>query len=220
MALLEENVKQQVREMFRKLQEPVKIVVFTQESLLTLPTPECPSCKDNRLLMGEIASLSDKISITVYDYMKDKDKAEQYKVDKIPATIIEGKKDFGIRFFGLPAGYEFPALLNAIKAVSSNSSELSDVTKEKLKTLVKPVHIQVFVTLTCPYCSSAVAMGHRMALESDLVRADMINAQDFPQLTQKYSVNAVPKVIVNENVQFEGALPEDQYLQKVVEAAV
>ena len=80
--------------------------------------------------------------------MKDKDKVEHYKIDKIPATIVEGEKDYGIRLYGVPAGYEFSALLNAIKIVSSNNSELSDKTKEKLKTLLKPAHIQVFVTLT------------------------------------------------------------------------
>ncbi len=148
MAILEENIKTQVKEIFNDLKAPVNIIVFTQETLLTTPTSECPTCKDNQLLMQEVASLSDKIDLQVYDLQKDKDKVEKYKVDKIPATIIEGVKDFGIRIFGMPAGYEFPTLLNAIKIVSTSDSGLSNETKEKLKVLNKPVHIQVFVTLT------------------------------------------------------------------------
>ncbi len=62
-------------------------------------------------------------------------------------------------------------------------------------------------------------MGHRMALESDYIRADMINAQEFPLLAKKYKVFAVPKVVVNETIQFEGALPEDAFLKKVIDAA-
>lgn len=150
--------------------------------------------------------------------MKDKDKAEQYKIDKIPATIVLGQKDHGIRLYGMPTGYEFPTLLNAIKMVSTVNSELSNETKEKLTILSKPVHIQVFVTLTCPYCSSAVVTAHRIALENDNVKADMVNAQEFPQLTQKYNVFSVPKIVINETTQFEGSLPENAFVQKIVES--
>jgi len=218
MALLENKVKEQVKEVFKNLKEPVKLIVFTQESLLTIPDQDCKTCKDNRLLIEEVAGLSDKISFEIYDFVKDKDKVEFYKVDKIPATLIIGQKDYGIRLYGLPAGYEFATLLNAIKLVSNGESGLLNETREKLKALSKPIHIQVFVTLTCPYCPMAAETGYKMALENDLIKADAINAQEFPQLTQKYSVLAVPKVVINDTVQFEGALPEDAYLAKILEA--
>jgi len=218
MPVLEEKVKEEVKGMFKDLKEPVKLIVFTQDGLIKVPGIECEKCKNNRMLMEEIASLSDKISIEVYDFVKDKDKAEQYKIDKIPATIVLGQKDHGIRLYGMPTGYEFPTLLNAIKMVSASNSELSNETKEKLITLSKPVHIQVFVTLTCPYCSSAVVTAHRMALENDNVTADMVNAQEFPQLAQKYNVFSVPKIVINETTQFEGSLPENTFLEKVLES--
>lgn len=148
MPVLEEKVKEQVKDVVKDLKGTVKLIIFTQEGLIKIPGRECPTCKDNQLLMEEVASLSDKISVEVYDFIKDKDKVEHYKIDKIPATIVESEKDYGIRLYGMPVGYEFSALLNAIKIVSSNNSELSDKTKEKLKTLLKPAHIQVFVTLT------------------------------------------------------------------------
>lgn len=218
MPVLDEKIKEDVKGMFKDLKEQVKLIVFTQDGLIKVPGIECETCKDNRMLMEEIASLSDKISIEVYDFVKDKDKAEQYKIDKIPATIVLGQKDHGIRLYGMPTGYEFPTLLNAIKMVSTANSELSNETKEKLTTLSKPVHIQVFVTLTCPYCSSAVVTAHQMALENDNVKADMVNAQEFPQLAQKYNVFSVPKIVINETTQFEGSLPENAFVQKIVES--
>jgi glutaredoxin-like protein len=218
MGLLDENVKNELKEVFKNLKDSVKLIVFTQESSLTLPESDCPTCKDNRLLMEEVASLSDKIALEVYDFLKDKDKIKQYNVDKVPIIIVEGQKDIGIRIYGVPAGYEFPTLLNAIKIVSQANSELSDQSKKKLKELSKPVHIQVFVTLTCPYCASAATMSHKMALESDSIKADVINAQEFPQLAQKYNVFAVPKIVINETTQFEGSLPEDAFVQKVIES--
>lgn len=217
MSLLDAKIKEQVQEMFKGLVNPVKIVVFTQDSLISIPGLECETCKDNRLLMEEIASLSDKISIEVYDFVKDKEKVAEYKIDKIPATVIRGENDYGIKIYGMPVGYEFPTLLSAIRNVSTLSSELSDASKDKIKAATKPIHIQVFVTVTCPYCASAASLAHRLALESDMISADVVNAQEFPQLGQRYNVFAVPKTVVNETVHFEGALPEEQFVQKVME---
>lgn len=215
--MLEEKIKEQVREMFKELKDPVKLIVFTQDSSITLPGRECETCKDNRLLMEEVAGLSDKISIEVYDFMKDKSKVEEYNIDKIPATVVQADKDAGIRIYGLPAGYEFPTLLSAIKTVSTADAGLSDRSKDKIGTLTKPVHIQVFVTLTCPYCASAASMAHRLAIQSDLIKGDVVNAQEFPLVGQRYNVLAVPKVVVNETIHFEGALPEDGFVDKVME---
>ncbi|KPK64795.1 hypothetical protein AMJ83_01015 [candidate division WOR_3 bacterium SM23_42] len=217
MSILDDKVKEQVIEMFKDLREPVKLVVFTQDSLISIPGLECETCKDNRLLMEEVAALSDKISVEIYDFMKDKERVEEYKIDKIPATVVQGNKDSGIRIYGMPAGYEFPTLLNAIKLVSTANSGLSAESKEKLKDLSNQIHIQVFVTLTCPYCASAATLAHKLAYESSQIRADVVNAQEFPQLAQRYNVFAVPKTVINETVHFEGALREEGFLEKTME---
>lgn len=211
MVILNENIKNQVKEIFKKLKDPVKLTVFTQKI-------ECPSCEDNRILMEEISSLSDKMDIDVFNFVIDKERAEHFNIDKIPATILSGVKDHGIRFFGIPGGYEFTSFINSIKIVSIGETTLSAETKEQLKTLTNSVHIQVFVTLTCPYCSKAVQMAHEMAIESDLITSDMIDASVFPHLANRYSVFAVPKVVINEKIQFEGALPESEFLKYVMQS--
>ena len=217
MTILDPKIREQVQEMFKDLVNPVKLVVFTQDSLISIPGLECETCKDNRLLMEEVAALSDKITIEVFDFVKDKEKVAEYKIDKIPATVICGDKDYGIRIYGMPAGYEFPTLLSAIRNVSTLNSELTDVSKDTIRGATRPIHIQVFVTVTCPYCASAASLAHRLALENDMISADVVNAQEFPQLGQRYNVFAVPKTVVNEMIHFEGALPEEQFVQKVME---
>lgn len=86
----------------------------------------------------------------MYNFTLDKNRVEEYKVDKIPAMVVcDGTgKDYGIRFYGIPAGYEFTSLIEAIRNVSSGESGLTEKSKQELKKLNKPVHIQVFVTLT------------------------------------------------------------------------
>lgn len=141
MALLKKRDKKAVQKEFERLAEPVKLIYFTQEM-------ECQFCEQTHELLEEVAELSDKISLEVYDFVNDKDKALQYRVDKIPATIVEGKKDHGIRFFGVPSGYEFSTLLGSILEVSNQESGLSDKTKAFIKNINTPIHIQVFVTPT------------------------------------------------------------------------
>jgi alkyl hydroperoxide reductase subunit AhpF len=73
---------------------------------------------------------------------------EAFGVDKIPATVVMGERDYGIRFYGIPSGYEFASLVEAIVAVSQRDSGLSPETREKLRRVNAPVHIQVLVTPT------------------------------------------------------------------------
>jgi len=208
----EAHKKRLQEELAVKLQNPVRLVVFTQEY-------ECLYCLQTRGLVEELASLSDKIDVEVYDFAVDADKAKAYGVDKVPAVAIVGERDFGLRFYGLPYGYEFGTLLEGIIAVSRGKADISEEIKERLKSVKVPVHIQVFVTLTCPYCPSVASLAYKFAVESDFVRADVIDVSEFPHVGHKYAVMGVPKTVINEKVEFVGAVPEDIFLEHVLLAA-
>ncbi len=216
MSMLDESTKKQVKDFFNDLKNDVKIVVFTDNSKIITPGEECPNCEKNVTLMKEISELSDKIKLEINDFKKDEETARRYGVDKIPATVITDNGRKGIRFFGIPAGHEFSTLISIIKNVSENNSELSEESKSALDKLAKPVHIQVFVTLSCPYCAPVASLAYRFTLYSNLITADIINAQEFPETAQKYNVFAVPKIIINETMQFEGAIPENDFVNKIL----
>jgi glutaredoxin-like protein len=211
MGLLSDEVLQQVRALFEGLTGQVKLLVFTQNA-------DCKTCEDNRSLMAEVATTSDKIGVEVYDYVSDSDKADAYGIDKIPATIVTGEKDYGVRFYGIPSGHEFLSLLEAIKLVSWGDAMLSAPTREQLKSLSQPVHIQVFVTPLCPYCMSVVQTAHKMAIASELITADMVEASEFPALAQHYDIFYVPKTVINETTEFIGEVSESEFLEHVMQA--
>lgn len=215
MALLKEEDRQHLIEHFKGLETPVKLVVFTQEM-------ECQYCKETRMIAEELADLSDRISLEVYDFVNDGEIAEQYNIDKIPATVVmqggNNPKDYGIRYFGIPSGYEFSSLIEDIIMVSSGESGLSTASKDILAKLDQPVHLQVFVTPTCPYCPQAVRLAHQLAFESEWVRGDMVEAIEFPHLSMKYQVQGVPRTVINETVHQEGAAPEAMLLAKLQQA--
>ncbi len=61
-------------------------------------------------------------------------------------------------------------------------------------------------------------LAHQMAIASPMVKADMVEAQEFPQLSVKYQVMGVPRTVINETVHIEGAAPEPMVLDKLQEA--
>lgn len=211
MPLLNEEIREQVKQQLAGLPRPVRLVMFTQEF-------ECQYCAETRQLVEEVATLSDQLKAEIYDFVGDEEVVNEYGVDKIPAIAVIGEQDYGVRFYGIPSGYEFTSLLEAIQAVASGKPELSEETQAYLSGLNQPVHMQVFVTPTCPYCPQAVVLAHQMALASPMVRADMVEAQEFPYLTTKYQVMGVPRTVVNESTHIEGAAPEKMVLDKLQEA--
>jgi glutaredoxin-like protein len=140
-AIISENDKEIIKKELAGLTGPVKLINFTQEM-------ECQYCRETNLLLQEIAELSDKITTETYNFVTDAEMTSKYKIDKIPATVIMGGEDKGIRFYGIPSGYEFVTLLDTIKMVSAGDSGLDLKTKELLGQLKKPVHLQVFITPT------------------------------------------------------------------------
>ncbi|MDY7076267.1 MAG: thioredoxin family protein [Chloroflexota bacterium] len=211
MPILNDEIAEQVKQEFADLAGPVRLVMFTQEF-------ECQFCTETRQLVEEISQLSDQLAAEVYDFATDGEKAEELGIDKIPAIAIIGAEDYGVRFYGIPSGYEFTSLIHAIQAVSAGKAELSGEGIQTLVGLTEPVHIQVFVTPTCPYCTQSVILAHQMAIASSMVRADMVEATEFPHLSTKYQVMGVPRTVINETIHIEGAAPEAMVLEKVREA--
>jgi glutaredoxin-like protein len=215
MALLKEEDRQHLIKEFEALRDPVKLVMFTQEI-------ECQYCRESRMIAEEVSELSEAISLEVYNFVTDKEVAEEYNIDKIPAIVMmrggDEPKDYGIRYYGIPSGYEFSSLIEDVMMISQGESGLSEATKALVAGLTEPVHMQVFVTPTCPYCPRAVRLAHQLALESDLIRADMVEAIEFPHLSMKYQVQGVPRTVINETVHVEGAVPEPMLMARFKEA--
>jgi glutaredoxin-like protein len=214
--MLNKNIQAQVRKEFENLDAPVKLLVFTQSF-------ECQYCEETRQLAEEVAALAPQLSVQVYDLVADKAIADAYGIDKLPAVaLVRGGKeerDYGIRFYGIPSGYEFTTLIQDIVMISRGESGLSEGTMSQLATLTESVHLQVFVTPTCPYCPQAVHLAHQMAMASDKIQADMVEAIEFPHLSNKYNVMGVPRTVINETGFVEGAVPEVALLMKLMQTA-
>ena len=142
MPILNERDQEAVRQEFQRIQGPVRLVVFSQELVAG------DLCRQNEQLVREVAELDDRITVEVLNPAIDRERAEAYGVDQVPAIVVEGTRDYGIRFFGIPSGYEFSNLIDSIIVASSGEPALSPETQSALAELAGDVHIKVFSTPT------------------------------------------------------------------------
>jgi glutaredoxin-like protein len=144
--LLNEQIVNQVSGIFSDLKEPVAILLFTTSE-------NCEVCDDTRQLLEEVVAINEKLNLTIYDLEADSHVVNYYRVDKSPGIVIAARNDeqiidYGIQYSGIPSGHEFSTLIQDIVLVSGRDSGLGTETREYLKSLEKPLHLQVFVTPT------------------------------------------------------------------------
>jgi len=195
-----------------KLQDGVTIVYFTEEA-------NCRHCRQERELLVELADLSHKLHLEVYNFTADRDVADQYGIDKVPGFVLVGRESCGVRYYGMPSDFEFRMLLEDLLRVSSGDSGLSSETAERLKDVVSPLHLEVLTTPACPFSEGAVRLAHQMAMASEMITADLVNVDDFPEVAQDYKALAAPTVVVNGSAHFYGALEESEFVEQVLKAA-
>jgi glutaredoxin-like protein len=215
MALLSEQDRQTVRGHLAVIEEPVRLLFFTQ----TFGAPDTVLIA--KQVLDEIVSLNDHLTLEEVNFVLEPDRARQYGVEQIPTIVLlKGDQDTRIRFLGAPAGYEFMSLIEAVILAGTNDSGLTPDSRALVaQHVTTPLDIQVFVTPTCPHCPRAVTLAHRLAVESPLITASCVEATEFMDLSRKFRVTGVPKTIVNGSIEFLGALPEDQFVRTVVGAS-
>lgn len=201
-----------LEETLAKLQEDVTIVYFTEEAT-------CRHCRRERELLAELADLSHKLHLEVYNFIADRTEADQYGIDKVPGFAIVGKEDYGVRYYGMPSDFEFRMLLEDIVRLSSGESGLSAESKSRIRRLDVPLHLEVLTTPACPASAGALWIAHQMAMESNLITTDLLNVEDFPDVAERYKAMSAPTVVVNQRYCFYGALEESQFVEQALEGA-
>jgi alkyl hydroperoxide reductase subunit AhpF len=137
--MLSSDTRQLLQAALARMVSPVRLVVFTQG---------CAGGARGREVTRELSSLSDKIVVDERDLLLDRESAALYRVDRAPAIAVVGDRDRGIRFVGVPGGYEIMSLADAILLVSSGDSRLSPVSRASLAAVTERIDLQVFVTPT------------------------------------------------------------------------
>lgn len=222
MPILNETLKQQVKDALAPLVKPVEMVVYTG-SRLVIPGQDAPGQQEETLqLLREVAETSDKLSVIERSLIGDEE-AAALGITLAPTTLLReaGSSRHNIRFIGLPAGYEFQTLIETLLLLGTGQSRLSSTGRQRLAALDTPVTVQSFVTPTCPYCPRAVLTAFEMAYHNPHIVAEGIEANEFPTLSQRHRISGVPDTIIS-GVTTErvlGAQPERAFVEATLKAA-
>jgi glutaredoxin-like protein len=229
MALIGPDDQNQLRSDFAQMTRRVHLLFFTQALA-------CETCLQTRQILDELPRLSDNIVIDEVNFVLEGDRALQYGIDRVPAIAVVYEdeaisdetpvaeqpaavprlRDSRMRFLGMPGGYEFISLVQAILLAGGRPSQLSGASLGRLAAVNQPVTIHVFTTPSCPHCPRAVTMAHEMAFASPLVRAFAVEATEYPDLARRYRVTGVPKTVVDDDIEILGALPEEDFVDQAL----
>ena len=214
MTMLRKEEAAAVRSALADLERAVELVLVIGPEETPLPSAhQIDYTGDARRLLEELVSFGGgRLSLRVVQQ-------PAYGAERFPAIcVLPDGEDVGVRFYGLPWGYELTSIVGACVDAGRLEQRLSEESREKLATLAGEVAIEVFVTPTCPHCPPAVLLAYRLALASPLVRASAVETNEFPTYADAHGVLAVPRISVG-GTSWEGAVPERVLVDRVLAAA-
>jgi hypothetical protein len=139
--MLTEQQQQTIRSALSNLVDPVTLLYYTPDvaSVTTL---------FEQTLLEEIARGSDRIHLDVLAERWDAGREDEVGIARTPAIVVKGARDYGIRYYGSPDGYEVETFLAIICAVSEGRSGLTGASRSAVARLVAPLHLEVLVAPT------------------------------------------------------------------------
>jgi len=201
---------EKVGKLFQDMPRSVTLRLYTQRL-------NCEGCLDTERILDELAGLSDKVKLEKLNALTDTDRREADAVEFVPAFIVSGAND-RVRFYGTPSGYEFSTLLTLITDAGAGIAAAGPDVDALVSALNRDLRIRVFVTPTCPHCPRAAVAAARLAAASPGIRAEIVEAEEFPELSMRYSVHGVPRTVVEDRLFFEGAVPETVFAKALTAA--
>ena len=151
MAIISDQDQEFLRKHFEEnISSGVEIIMFTERSspLIIPGKQQCETCEQTEQLLTEVAELSENIDLTVHDIASAATEAAMHGIDRVPAFVLKGAAQGSVRFFGIPAGYEFSGFIADLVDTASGTTDLSDETRSFLASLTEEVNIKVFTTPT------------------------------------------------------------------------
>jgi len=180
------------RSTLEELHNPIFIKVnLTKDSL----------AKQFRQFIEVLATVSGKLQAIYTTY------AEDY-----PPTI-EIKPN--LRYMALPGGREVAPFLQTLIYLSQGETSLAERTLSRLATFITPTKVEAMVSPTCPHCPMVVGLVNQLALASIYLEVTIIDITLFADFAQKYSIRAVPTLVIDGQEQLVGNISEDFLVDKL-----
>lgn len=194
-SLVDDKLKEALSEITGKLNEDV-----TVKAVLDISEEKG---REMAGFLAVIASLSSHIHLEVYD--REEQGAEELDRRFLPAAgLYKDGKYSGIAFHGIPGGQEINSFILAFYNLAGPGQPVSRWTRKKIEKMDGKVNIKICVSLACHHCPKEVAVCQQMAVFNEGIEAEMIDANLFPDLVEKYKIERVPVTVLNDEVVLTG----------------
>ncbi|MGB6127485.1 MAG: thioredoxin family protein [Psychrilyobacter sp.] len=202
------QILNQLKQGLSKIKNPIEIITFVENGK--------PLCEEVISMMVQLSTLNKKINFVKYDLIKDFKLAKKYGIDKVPGTTILVKnKPTGVKFYGIPSGHEINALMFALLEISGMTTPLENKLVDAIKEINKKINIKVFVSLQCPHCPKAVITAFKIAILNKNINTEMIQADLYNNLSNKFGVSSVPRIFFNDKDDLMGVQPIEMFIEKI-----
>lgn len=205
---LERRVLEWTKFQLTKIGSPVKMRVFAVPD-------HCVFCNTVEELVGKLSEMSDRVRVVRSGFDPDEPAARDYGIERHPALIIDGKRDFGMRFSGIPMGFQFGVLVEDLVMASIGVTDLSEEAKIKLRDVKSPVDIQVFTLPDCPGSPRMARAAHKFCIENINITAEIVDVLEFKELAAERHVLETPKTVINGEVEIQGVVSERDLADRV-----
>jgi alkyl hydroperoxide reductase subunit F len=192
------EIKQALGEYFASMQLPVTLV---------LQTGAHKKRAEQAGFLAEIAEISENVNFEERDAGLRSPVSFSLEVDGKPSGIV---------FSGIPGGHEFNSLILAILHASGSDMKLDDSVRNLVGKVSKPLHFEVFISLSCHNCPDVVQALNQFALLNPNISTEMLDGGLFPELIEARDIQGVPTVFLNGELFANGKVDAAQLLDKLI----
>jgi thioredoxin reductase (NADPH) len=211
--LLPPEAREILKQDFSQLENPVSVLVFTDEE----NKENKPFGEFAVKFLRELSEITDKIR-PVFEKVSG-ETAKKYGVSRAPVILIAPER-YHVRLIGAPGGEEARTLIIAIVMASTGRTILSEEAKKRLNELTEKRDIKVFVSPTCPYCPHQAATAIAAAIEKPgLVGAEVIEIFENKDLATQYNAFSVPQTFIDDHLVGLGLQPQEVVIEELLTAA-
>src|SRR3990172_6711447 len=209
--MLSERSLEVIKAYSNRLNKPVRLVLFTSDR-------GCAACPEMTGLARAIKAHFDKLALEPYDLVMDRDKSNQYGIERVPAIVLQGGDGEVATFYGLVEDVLLTLFLDTIQSLSNTKVWFPEDVRRVLRHLDHDVGIRVFVDSKCPRCRLVAETAIGRSPGRRFVATDIIGADNFPEVVKKHSLGKLPMTIFGENLQMEGHVTESEFLEMIFDA--
>ena len=224
LGLFEELTKRySVAQLKSDLVDPVTLLLLKRSFSPILLPGQDPSSVAREMYYAEqivrkLADFNPKIIADIRNVQEETALAINLAVEELPMLCVSAQGENRVRFFGAPTDNLFEGLLKAVQRASTGENELPADILRDLARVRSDIHLRVFVTPSCPACRPAILAAHCMALASQRIRADVIDATVFIDLAERFEIHSVPTIVLNDRLSV-GRISDEKLLEVVLHAA-